>query len=273
MFNHRGAQLAEIDVEAFWERCGPCLGIARSDLHYRLAKRAAGLHVRLGVTVQALRQHEDHVWVQLSDGSSETYDIVVGADGIRSSVRRLEFGDAGLRFRGQMGWRFIVRRPPHLDSWTVFLGRQCAFLMLPIDHERAYCYADTSNIPSLLGPAQGDNERVQEIFVGFARPVREVLTQLRSSDPIHFSAIEEVAHQCYGRGRVTLIGDAAHAMSPTRLRRCDGTRGCARPGGDRFAGATPQSKSYQSSSAGGRRVSLVCANKPIVETVCEVFLQ
>ena len=214
LFNHRGTHLAEIDVEAFWEGCGPCLGIARSDLHDRLAQRAAGLHVRLGVTVQALRQHEDHVWVQLSDGSSETYDLVVGADGIRSSIRRLEFGDAGLRFRGQMGWRFIVRRPPHLDGWTVFLGRQCAFLMLPIDHERAYCYADKSSVQSVSDSAQGDIDRLREIFVGFAPPVREVLAQLRSSDAIHFSAIEEVAHHCYGRGRVALIGDAAHAMSP-----------------------------------------------------------
>ena len=214
LFNHRGTRVAEIDAEAFWEGCGPCLGLARSDLHDRLAQRAAGPHVRLGVTVQALRQHEDHVWVQLSDGSSETYDLVVGADGIRSSIRRLEFGDSGLRFRGQMGWRFIVRRPPDLDGWAVFLGPQSAFLMLPIGHDRAYCYADKSSAQSVPDPAQGGIERLREDFVDFASPVREVLAQFRSADPIHFSAIEEVAHQCYGRGRVVLIGDAAHAMSP-----------------------------------------------------------
>jgi 2-polyprenyl-6-methoxyphenol hydroxylase-like FAD-dependent oxidoreductase len=214
LLNHRGTRVAEIDAEAFWEGCGPCLGLARSDLHNRLAQRATGPQIRLGVTVQALRQHEDHVWVQLSDGSDETYDLVVGADGIRSSIRRLEFGESGPRFRGQVGWRFIVRRPPDLDGWKVFLGRQRAFLMLPIGHDRAYCYADKASTQSVLDPAQGGIETVRENFADFAGPVREVLSQFRSSDPIHFSAIEEVAHQCYGRRRVVLIGDAAHAMTP-----------------------------------------------------------
>jgi 2-polyprenyl-6-methoxyphenol hydroxylase-like FAD-dependent oxidoreductase len=214
LFNHRGTRLAEIDAEAFWQSCGPCLGLARSDLHNRLAQRVAGLHARLGVTVQALRQHDDHVWVQLSDGSSETYDLVVGADGIRSSIRRLEFGDCSLRFRGQVGWRFIVRRPRDLDGWVVFLGPQSAFLMLPIGHDRAYCYADISSTRSVPDPAQAGIERLREDFVDFASPVREALTRFRSVDLLHFSAIEEVAHQCYGRGRVVLIGDAAHAMSP-----------------------------------------------------------
>jgi 2-polyprenyl-6-methoxyphenol hydroxylase-like FAD-dependent oxidoreductase len=214
LFNHRGTRLAEIDAEAFWEGCGPCLGIARSDLHDRLAQRAAGSHVRLGVTVQALRQHEDHVWVQLSDGSSGTYDLVVGADGIRSSIRRLEFGDSGPNFRGQVGWRFIVRRPPNIDGWTVFLGPQSAFLILPIGDDLAYCYADKSCTQPIQDPAQGRIERLREDFADFAGPVREVLAQFGSAGPIHFSAIEEVAHQCYGRGRVVLIGDASHAMSP-----------------------------------------------------------
>jgi 2-polyprenyl-6-methoxyphenol hydroxylase-like FAD-dependent oxidoreductase len=214
LFNHRGTRVAEIDAEAFWQGCGPCLGLARSALRDRLAHRAAGPHVRLGVTVKALRQHENHVWVQLSDGSSETYDLVVGADGIRSSIRRLEFGDSGLGFRGQAGWRLIVRRPPDLDGWAVFLGPQSAFLMLPIGHDLAYCYADKSGAQSVPDPAQGSIERLREEFRDFASPVREVLAQFRSTDSIHFAAIEEVVNQSYGRGRVVLIGDAAHAMSP-----------------------------------------------------------
>ena len=214
LFNHRGTRVAEIDAEAYWKGCGPCLGLARSDLRNLLVEQAAPSHIRLGMTVQSLRQHEDHVWVQLSDGSRETYDLVVGADGIRSSIRRLEFGDSGPNFRGQVGWRFIVRRPPGLDGWTVFLGPGSAFLMLPISDDVVYCYADKSSAQPIQDPAQGSIERLREDFADFASPVREVLAQFGSGKPIHFSPIEEVAHQCYGRGRVVLIGDAAHAMSP-----------------------------------------------------------
>ena len=214
LFNHRGSCLAEIDVEAFWEGCGPCLGIARSDLRDLLAAPSAGQHIRLGVTVRSLRQHDDHVWVELSDGSCETYDLVVGADGIRSSIRRLEFGDSDPKFRGQVGWRFMVRRPSDIDGWTVFLGPRSAFLMLPIGDDLAYCYADKMIAQPIRDTAQGSIEMLREDFVDFASPVREVLARFPSGDPIHFSPIEEVTHQCYGRGRVVLIGDAAHAMSP-----------------------------------------------------------
>jgi len=214
LFNHRGTHLASIDAGAFWEPCGPCIGIARSDLHKLLARQAAGPRIRLGVTVQSLQQHEDHVRVELSDGSCKTYDLVVGADGIRSSIRQLEYGDLGVKFRGQVGWRFIVRLPPGLESWTVFLGPQSAFLMLPIGNERAYCYADKASAVSIHDPAQGSIEKLRENFAAFASPVPEVLARLEPADPTHFSAIEEVAQPCFGQGRVVLIGDAAHAMSP-----------------------------------------------------------
>ena len=214
LFNHRGTCLAEIDAEAFWRDCGPCLGLARSDLRKRLAQRAAGLHIRLGVTVQSLRQDDDHVRVELSDGSCETYDLVVGEVGIRSSIRGMEFGDASPQFRGQMGWRFIARRPVGINGWTVFLGPGSAFLIVPIGHDLAYCYADQAAAQAIPDPAGGSIEKLREEFADFASPVREVLAEFRSVDPVHFSAIEEVARQCFGRGRVVLIGDAAHAMSP-----------------------------------------------------------
>jgi 2-polyprenyl-6-methoxyphenol hydroxylase-like FAD-dependent oxidoreductase len=113
-----------------------------------------------------------------------------------------------------VGWRFIVHRPPGRDGWKVFLGPRSAFLMLPISHDRAYCYADKSNAQPLQDPTLGSIERLREEFADFASPVREVLARFQSSEPIHFSPIEEAAQQCFGRGLVVLIGDAAHAMSP-----------------------------------------------------------
>jgi 2-polyprenyl-6-methoxyphenol hydroxylase-like FAD-dependent oxidoreductase len=233
LFNHRGTCLAEIDAEAFWGGCGPCLGLARGDLRNLLAQRAAGSHIRLGVTVQSLRQHHDGVEVQLSDGSRETYDLVVGADGIRSSIRQLEFGDSSPKFLGQVGWRFIVHRPPGLDGWKVFLGPRSAFLMLPISHDRAYCYADKSNAQPLQDPTLGSIERLREEFADFASPVREVLARFQSSEPIHFSPIEAAAQTGPSRAdrRRGPCDVTQHGMW-----RCDGIRGRARPGGDRFPG-------------------------------------
>jgi 2-polyprenyl-6-methoxyphenol hydroxylase-like FAD-dependent oxidoreductase len=77
-----------------------------------------------------------------------------------------------------------------------------------------YCYADRIAPGPNADPLERRVERLREIFSRFANPVPEVLDQIDAPEQLHFSAIEEVVHEPWGRGRVVLIGDAAHAMSP-----------------------------------------------------------
>lgn len=214
--DHRGDQLAEIDAHEYWKACGPCLGVSRSALHRVLADGIHGLSMRFGVTVLAMQQVGARISVHLTDGSSESYDLVVGADGIRSSVRQLALGESRPRYRGQIGWRFIAQRTatPPIDGWTVYLGAGSAFLLVPIGDDALYCYADRMAWRPDSASWGRDVARLREYFRRFASPVGEVLDQLESADQVHCSPIEEVAHESWGRGQVVLVGDAAHAMSP-----------------------------------------------------------
>jgi FAD-dependent urate hydroxylase len=101
ILDHRGRQLAEIELSTLWNPVGSCVGIARGDLHRILLEGAAGVPMRLGTTLTTLSQKDDEVNVAFVDGSTGRYDLVVGADGIRSSVQQLVFGGIRPRRLGQ----------------------------------------------------------------------------------------------------------------------------------------------------------------------------
>jgi 2-polyprenyl-6-methoxyphenol hydroxylase-like FAD-dependent oxidoreductase len=214
IFNQNGRALAERDVETFWKECGPCLGVRRSRLHVALMDQAAHLPIRFGMALRSLQQSAEGVVVQTNEGAEEHYDLVVGADGIRSSVREMEFGASAPTFRGQVGWRFIAPVPEGMQGWSVFLGSGRTFLFVPLGDGEAYCYADLIVAHPFGDPTSGRLDRLKALFSDFAPPVRETLERMRETDTIHFAPIEEVRQATSARGRVVLIGDAAHAMSP-----------------------------------------------------------
>jgi 2-polyprenyl-6-methoxyphenol hydroxylase-like FAD-dependent oxidoreductase len=203
--DHRGRLLAEIEVEGFWDGVGGCVAIPRAALHEALREGTTAL-VRLGTALTGL-ENADAPRVSFSDGSSRTYDLVVGADGIHSTVRRLAFGRRPARYVGQASWRFVAEGFPEITDWTVMLARGRAFLTVALGQGAVYCYADvTTSDPVGAGEADW-----RESFVDFADPVPRLLHQ--GADP-YFTPIEEVVPPAWSARRVVLVGDAAHASSP-----------------------------------------------------------
>jgi FAD-dependent urate hydroxylase len=140
--DHRGRILADVDLSEVWGEVGPCLALTRPGLHAALRDASDNTRITLGTMVAAMDQGDGVVEVELTDGTAGVFDLVVGADGIDSSVRRLTFDGGAPGPVGQVSWRFLTQAFPGVDTWTAMLGRGRSFLMVPVGGGRTYCYLD-----------------------------------------------------------------------------------------------------------------------------------
>jgi FAD-dependent urate hydroxylase len=212
--DHRGRLLADIELAALWGDVGPCFALHREDLHEVLASHGDPVPARMGLAMRRFSQQTDTVTVEFGDATADRYDLVIGADGIYSTVRRLLFGAGAVRPVGRIAWRFVTACPSEVTTWTVLLGRDVAFLAVPIGRGQVYCYCDAPTEGTAR--LQGDDviAKLAELLTGFAAPVPAILDTLGPDGAVHVAPIEEVTLDSWSQGSVLLVGDAAHATSP-----------------------------------------------------------
>jgi 2-polyprenyl-6-methoxyphenol hydroxylase-like FAD-dependent oxidoreductase len=213
LFDDRGRALIDFDEAGLWKDVAPPIGLHRHDLHLILADGAADVPIRFGLTAVSIDAEGDAAAVRFDDGSTAAYDLVIGADGVHSATRHAVFGGPPARVAGQVGWRFVVDGHPGIDGWNGWLGRDRGFLALGIGSDRVYCVGDIRSHDG-ADPTGGDLTAFTGLFAGYPEPVPSLLAGLRSPADLWFSGFEEVAPPTWSRGRVVLIGDAAHATAP-----------------------------------------------------------
>jgi 2-polyprenyl-6-methoxyphenol hydroxylase-like FAD-dependent oxidoreductase len=214
-----GRWLSRTDAEAAAERFGgPLVLLHRATLVDHLAARLPADAVRTAAAAHLVDSGDPGrpARVGTPDGELEA-DLVVAADGIHSSVRRVLFPDhPGPVYSGFTTWRVVIPLPGVAFASHETWGRGRIWGTHPLKDGRVYAYA------AALAPAgrraPGDDERAEllRLYGDWHDPVPAVLAAARPGDVLR----HDVHHiteplPAYHRGRVALVGDAAHAMPPT----------------------------------------------------------
>jgi 2-polyprenyl-6-methoxyphenol hydroxylase-like FAD-dependent oxidoreductase len=216
-FDHRGRWLTTRDYRPLYAAGRLAVGTLahRVQLHQCLHDGLPAGTVHLDVRVRELHAGPEGVRVETEGAETFTADILVGADGIRSSVRARFFDANEPVYLGYRSHRFVVPNGDGLEHFTEFLGRGKRIGLVPIGSGQLYVWT-TFNSPR-ESQAWG-LESVATLGMLFGEftdaRVRHVFAELASAERVLCTDIEEVHQTRWVDGRVVLLGDAAHALTP-----------------------------------------------------------
>lgn len=205
-----GQSLFEVDAAALWAGVGESRAMSRADLQQVLLSGVGG-EVRYDTAVTGLEVVDGGAKVEFSDGSVAEYDLVIGADGRRSTIRSLAGLGGPATPTGQIVYRSVVSGGPPVSDWTALFGRRSQFVVMPMGGRKLYCHADEAAGPDTPNPAD-PMARLRELFGSFGGPVPAILAAIQK---VQVARTDEVVLESWTTGPVLLVGDAAHATAPT----------------------------------------------------------
>ena len=211
-----GTFLARISARELERRFGGGMVILhRAELLALLARSAGFANIHLGHALWDIDTNGAGVSVSFTNGASAHGDVLIGADGLHSVVRRWLGYLKPVRYSGYTAWRAVVPFDHSLLFPAETWGPGRRFGAFPVQGNRVYWFA-TSNAAEGEEDDSGAGPRalLLSLFEGWHEPIEDLIQAAEDSSILRNDIYDADPLAEWGRGRVTLLGDAAHPMTP-----------------------------------------------------------
>jgi 2-polyprenyl-6-methoxyphenol hydroxylase-like FAD-dependent oxidoreductase len=207
--------LMEPPIDQLRERYGYDLVMMhRAELQATLLMAFGHAAVRFSSEVVGFDQDESMVTVHVASGERRQGDLLVGADGLRSEVRRVLLDDGGPRYSGATCWRGVTVFPGLEAAALNWIGEGGECGIFPLSGGRVY-WLGVVNRPERESDGPGGRKTdVAGAFAGWPAPMSAVIEATDEKDILRNDLYDRAPIRAWSRGRVTLVGDAAHPMLP-----------------------------------------------------------
>lgn len=203
-----GSRIEGVDIEIM--RCQLC----------RLLKESVGeIECLFGEVITALEETSVGINVTFEKSSPRLFDIIIGADGLHSNVRRLGFGPESL-FSKEFGVYVAVFSIPNflkLDTAEIEHFSNQRFLNLYKDKNDSHVtvsLAFSSPEPFDLRSSQAQKQQICKVFADFGWEMQKILAAMNESQDFYFDSTAQIHMPAWSKGRIALVGDAAYSPTP-----------------------------------------------------------
>ena len=200
---------AEIEFKA------KAYAIHRAKLHTILLNRLNGVKIHLNKNLESLSQTSNEVFFVFKDGTSYTSNILIGADGIHSMVRKSIFDNTKLRIAKQVCWRGIVKvaipkkyQTKLNELWEK--GKRFGFVHINKNEVYWYALANYKNDYQ----KEYSNTNLEELFSNFNPLIKKIISKTEKRKIIFNEMMDLKPISSWHHKNVCLIGDASHATTP-----------------------------------------------------------
>jgi len=218
LFDHNRQLIVEHKFLMGDDRVPAFCALSRLQLHEILlgAAERAGVQVRLGVTVSEIHDGGSRVNVRLSNGEDDSFDLLAGFDGIRSTTRLHLVGTAfAPRPSGYGAWRVQAPRPDQVRGMEFLQGIGSKTGAMPLGDNVMYLFHIRPEAPGADFTGQDLAGLFKERLAPYGGYVTDIAASLTPASDIVYSPIEPLMLPWpWSRGRVVIGGDAAHTFAP-----------------------------------------------------------